>query len=146
MDANNEFDKLIKEKLAKGTPQVPSQLKAAVEARLVKEGLIRKGSGSNGRWLLGSLSVIAILAILAGGYYYMNNNSETSSSKTYNSETIRSNENILTENQIVNNEEEKIALGKNTDQMKVDDNSNEKNVNGKNVNEILPVTEEKLQR
>ena len=144
MDANNEFDKLIKEKLAKGTPQVPSQLKAAVEARLVKEGLIRKGSGSNGRWLLGSLSVIAILAILAGGYYYMNNNSETSSSKTYNSETIQSNENILTENQIVNNEEEKIALGKNTDQMKVDDNSNEKNVNGKNVNEILPVTEEKI--
>ena len=43
MDANNEFDKLIKDKLAKGTQQVPSELKAAIESRLVKEGLIKKG-------------------------------------------------------------------------------------------------------
>lgn len=81
MDANNEFDKLVKDKLAKGNQKVPAELKGLIESRLVREGLIKKSSG-NGKWMAVSFSVIAILAILAGGYYYVNYRTKESSSNS----------------------------------------------------------------
>lgn len=107
MDANNEFDKLVKDKLAKGTQKVPAELKGIIESRLVREGFIKKSSGG-GKWLLGSFSVIAILAILAGGYYYLTNNSETVNIRSSVSEkndpknliAVSNSENNNSENQI----------------------------------------------
>ena len=124
MDANNEFDKLIKDKLAKGTQQVPSELKAAIESRLVKEGLIKKGSGNNRKWLFFSLSVIAILAILAGGYNYVNKTSivESGPSKIESNEvSMLAGSSKNTESKITDNSEVELSKENETNLSKIDD-------------------------
>lgn len=67
MDANNEFDKLIKDKLAKGTQQVPSELKAAIESRLVKEGLIKKDQVITGNGFSFPFLLLQYLLFLQAG-------------------------------------------------------------------------------
>ena len=124
MDANNEFDKLIKDKLAKGTQQVPSELKAAIESRLVKEGLIKKGSGNNRKWLFFSLSVIAILAILAGGYNYVNKTSivESGPSKIESNEvSMLAGSSKNTASKITDNSEVELSKENETNLSKIDD-------------------------
>lgn len=72
MNANNEFDKLVKDKLANGQPSVPKDAKAEIERMLVKQGLIKKDDHGR-KYFYVTFSVIAFLAILTASVFKIYN-------------------------------------------------------------------------
>ena len=72
MNANNEFDKLVKDKLANGQPSVPKDAKADIERMLFKQGLIKKDDHGR-KYFYVTFSVIAFLAILTASVFKIYN-------------------------------------------------------------------------
>ncbi len=82
MNANNEFDKLVKDKLAQGLTSVPKDMKVSIERKLVSQGLIKK-DGQGRRLFFVIFSVIVFVGILTAIVFkFYRSDSDAGISKT----------------------------------------------------------------
>ena len=84
MNANNEFDRLVKDKLAQGQPSVPKDAKEDIERMLVKQGLIKKDDHRR-KYFFVVFSVIGFLAILTATLFKFDGSKKDSLAHKFNS-------------------------------------------------------------
>jgi len=84
MNANNEFDRLVKDKLAQGQPSVPKDAKEDIERMLVKQGLIKKDDHRR-KYFFVVFSVIGFLAILTAIMFKFDGSKKDSLAHKFNS-------------------------------------------------------------